>query len=79
MAENKTKRKSRLSEPIILIFVAITAILLAVQLGMNVIAQTQDDTARQATIIPRATATPEFTPGPSPTFDYSAPVGEDAS
>lgn len=37
MAKNQSKNKSRLSELIVLLFVIVTATLLMVQMGMNVV------------------------------------------
>lgn len=75
MAKSLPRRKDRLIEALILVFVIVSVSIVMVQLGMNVMDALEQSQTFGGQLEELSTPTP---PGPTPTIDFSLPVSEES-
>jgi hypothetical protein len=78
MAKNPPRRKERLIEALILVFVIASVSIVIVQLGMNVRDALEQSQAFGGQLTSGEELNTPTPPGPTPTIDFSLPVSEES-
>lgn len=78
MAKNLSRRKDRLIEALILVFVMVSVSMVIVQLGMNVMDALEQSQAFGGQLTSDQELITPTPPEPTPTIDFSLPVSEES-
>lgn len=78
MAKNLPRRKDRLIEVLILVFVIMSVSMVIVQLGINVMDAQEQSQAFGGQLTPDEELNTPTPPEPTPTIDFSLPVSEES-